>query len=406
MHLPTYSVSEVLASNARIIDLRSPAEHARDHVPGAVNLPLLDDDQRAVVGTLYARESPQRAFEEGLSIVEQKMDRLLERILGREISAEQWRGHFRDLAEKLSSLQPELVECKLPRQSDVGGSIPVGAQAPLVLHCWRGGMRSQSVALLLRTLGQQHVGILQGGYKEYRRWVMRQLGQLSVEQFSLLVLRGPTGVGKTEILRQLEQRQANSTLDLEGLAQHRSSVLGAVGLTPVSQPRFESLLLFRLKELGSLSQVSGDAASSDLPAPRPPIFIEGESRKVGDVEIPGCLYQAMSDAPQIHLIASLEYRMELLGREYLATESHKQQTLQSLQALNKRLGKSVVAEMCQQIQSGDWRLAVATLLERHYDPLYRRDEINRNWIAEFDVGQTPNLLELLPALANGGAHCG
>ncbi len=406
MHLPTYSVSEVLASNARIIDLRSPSEHARDHLPGAVNLPLLDDDQRGVVGTLYARESPQRAFEEGLSIVEQKMDRLLERILGREISAKQWQGHFRDLADKLSSLRPELVVSKMPEQPDSIGSNQAGERAPLVLHCWRGGMRSQSVALLLRTLGQEHVGILQGGYKEYRRWVMRQFAQLSAQQIPLLVLRGPTGVGKTEILRQLEQRQANSTLDLEGLAQHRSSVLGAVGLEPVSQPRFESLLLFRLKELGIPLQAEKDAASTDLPTPRPPIFIEGESRKVGDVEIPRCLFQAMSDAPQIHLIASKEYRMELLGREYMATETHVQETLHSLQALNKRLGKSVVAEMRRQIQSGNWRLAVATLLERHYDPLYRRDEINRAWIAEFDVGVTPNLLELLPALANGGAHCG
>ncbi len=405
MRLPTYTVPQVLAGNSRIIDLRSPAEFQRDHLPGAVNVPLLDDEQRAIVGTLYKRESPRRAFEEGLDIIEARMGRMLERILGRPVGASDWQQQFHDVAAMIE-------------QSPTGLEAPhvllgSGEQSPLILHCWRGGMRSQSVALLLRVMGQD-VGIVDGGYKAYRQWLMAQFQLLQPSQLRFIVLRGPTGVGKTDILRRMELIRPGSTLDLEGLAAHRSSVLGAVGLEPVSQPRFESLLWQRLVELGmveSQSQPQSQFQNQRQPTPNPlAVFVEGESRKVGNAEIPAAVFAAMDAAPQVSLTASTEYRIDQLGGEYLATDEHRRQTIASLPALEKMLGRRVIEEMGEQIRGDDWRKAAATLLERHYDPLYRRGDLNRKWLAEFEVSaaqrMAEQLLDLLSSPAIGKAFGG
>lgn len=412
MRLPTYSVPQVLAGNSRVIDLRSPAEFQRDHLPGAVNVPLLDDEQRAIVGTLYKRESPRRAFEEGLGIIEARMGRMLERILGRPLGKDDWQQQFHDLAQKLAQTPAGLKAPHIllePAQTVEAKQAPADGAAthatPIILHCWRGGMRSQSVALLLRMLGQD-AGMIAGGYKAYRQWVMTKLRRLEVPKLKFVVLRGPTGVGKTDILRRIEALRPGSTLDLEGLAAHRSSVLGAVGLEPVSQPRFETLMWQRLVELG----LNGFGRASAEAEGAPPVFVEGESRKVGDIEIPLPVFEAMQCAPQVHLTATMDYRIDQLGAEYLATEQHRQQTLESLSALDKKLGSRVVAELRQQIRGSDWRLAAATLLDRHYDPLYRRGDLGREWLAEIEVtdasAAAQELLDLLPSAAIGGAFGG
>ena len=415
MRLPTYTVSQVLAGNSQVIDLRSPAEFQRDHMPGAVNVPLLDDEQRAIIGTLYKRESPQRAFREGLHIIEARMGRMLERILGRPLGAEDWQQQFHDLAQKMA-LSPTGFEAPqvLWEAQSTPPTTTDATPAPLIVHCWRGGMRSQSVAMLLHALGQP-VGLLAGGYKAYRQWLMAHWQQLKPTKLPFIVLRGPTGVGKTDILRRMEALQPGSTLDLEGLAAHRSSVLGAVGLEPVSQPKFESNLWNRLAQLGVLGPQDGDSQGRQTSSATRtlPIFVEGESRKVGDSEIPAAVFAAMGSAPQVHLTASTAYRIEELGREYLATEEHKRQTLASLGALDRKLGHKVVAKLREQIQSGEWRQAAAILLERHYDPLYRRGDLGRDWLLELEVDSqcgidavARRLLQLLPSSAIGGAFGG
>ena len=376
MHLPTFTASEVLQSSARIIDLRSPAEFQRDHMPGAINVPLLDNEQRALVGTLYARESPEMAFERGLEIAEERMEGMMGKILGRSLSKEKWIGKFKRIAGQLRRPIPQAVPRTL-------GSIAEPEKGLVILHCWRGGMRSQSVAMLLRALGEQQVMVMEGGYKAYRTTVMRQLSSMKSVDLNFAALRGPTGVGKTAILRRLEGRRPNTTLDLEDLAQHRSSVLGAVGLNPVSQPRFETLLLSRLGQLFPSSV--GCSGSGCDPAPR---FVEGESRKVGNAVVPSAVFVAMEDAPQIRLMAPLEYRIELLGKEYLTTPAHRQQTIESLKGLRKKLGCAMVEKLASQIAGEEWRAAAKTLLEEHYDPLYRRDERGRKWFAELDVTET------------------
>jgi tRNA 2-selenouridine synthase len=375
VRLPSFPYTEIRDQPVRIVDLRSPTEYARDHLPGAVNVPLFDDAQRALVGTLYKHDSPQQAFDRGLEMVEAGMDDLLSQILPGKIPRSQWLAEFQRIALHLRDGLSAPAD-----SSEVGLPLAVLGDQPLILHCWRGGMRSRSVALLLRALGEAQVGMLEGGYKNYRRWVLAELNNLPKEKLRLVVLRGQTGVGKTEILHRLEILQPGCTLDLEGLASHRSSVLGAVGLDPVSQPMFDSLLLDRLQQLKS------------------PFLVEGESRKVGNIELPEKLYRAMCGAPQVRIFAPLDYRIELLGRDYLATPQRLAQTITSLVSLQKQLGKKLVAEMQSQIHQGEWKLAARTLLERHYDPLYGRDDVHRSWLAEFDAtgaGLEQKLIDLL-----------
>jgi tRNA 2-selenouridine synthase len=373
MHLPTFTASEVLQSSARIIDLRSPTEFQRDHMPGAINVPLLDDEQRALVGTLYARESPKMAFERGLEIAEARMEEMMGTILGRSLGRGKWISKFKLIAGQLRNSIPQAVPRAQSSVSELGEDL-------VILHCWRGGMRSQSVAMLLRALGEEQVAVMEGGYKAYRATVMQQFSTMQSADLNFVVLRGEAGAGKTAILRRLEERRPNATLDLEGLAQHRSSVLGAVGLHPVSQPRFETLLLSRLGQLFPSSV--GCAGSESGLASR---FVEGESRKVGNAVVPSVVFAAIESAPQVRLMAPLEYRIELLGKEYLATPAHRQQTIEGLKGLRKKLGRTMVEKLASQVAGEEWRTAAATLLEEHYDPLYRRDERGRKWFAELDV---------------------
>jgi tRNA 2-selenouridine synthase len=350
----------------RKVDLRSPSEFARDHVRGAWNVPLFDDDQRAVVGTLYKQESPDAAFEHGLEMVQKKLGDLLASILGYPIAADDLRQRFDELATRLKA---GVSAVTLEPLADVGG-------ATLAVYCWRGGMRSRSVAALLLALGIENVVLVQGGYKDYRQWVRNSLELISYAH-SFIILRGPTGVGKTQILHQLEKELPGSTIDLEGLAQHRSSVLGAVGLEPVSKPEFDSRLLERLSELG----------------PRP-WFVEGESRKVGDVEIPPTFFLGMEDGAHVRLEASMGYRTALLAREYLATSHHVEQLADQLQFLEKRLGAKWVGRLREWLAAGRWQEVAEVLLERWYDPRYGHHDERRTWLARFDASSSSLIADL------------
>ena len=392
MRLPTFSCETVLAGRARIVDLRSPAEFARDHLPGAESVPLFDDQQRAIVGTLYKQESPAAAYEAGLRMVEGEMGAKLEQILQRRVAPEEWGERFQELA---AALRQQMREPGVLLDGDA--KLDELGEQPLILHCWRGGMRSQSVALLLRALGETQVGFLAGGYKEYRTWVMEQLAAYQESDFQLIVLRGATGVGKTEILRALELRCPGSTLDLEGLAGHRSSVLGAVGLQPVSQPTFESALLQRLQELGGQ-----------------PVYVEGESRKVGDAILPEPLYRAMQSAPQLKLEAPVAARVELLGRDYLGEAvldgepdgERLEACAAALDGLRTKLGEARVDALQRQLRSGAWREVTESLLHEHYDPLYAHGERDRDYRATLDATAPGLLDEILALRGSAGAHRG
>jgi tRNA 2-selenouridine synthase len=305
-----------LRSFDTIIDCRSPSEYAEDHIPGAISAPVLDDAERATVGTLYKQASPFDAKKLGAALVAKNVARHIQTLFagrGRE-----WR--------------------------------------PLV-YCWRGGKRSGAMAHILREIGWE-AHTLEGGYRGYRRWVVAQLEGIP-ERFEFRVIHGPTGSGKSRLLGALRKAGAQ-VLDLEDLAAHRGSVLGNLPDRPQpSQKWFESQLLAALSALD----------------PAKPVFVEGESKKIGQVQVPEALIARMRSSPCVRIDAPLEVRVTLLLDEYrhfLADRRLLEAQLDCLVALH---GREKIAAWKQLAAQGDWRGFVARLLGEHYDSAYRRSSL-------------------------------
>lgn len=349
--LPSATAEQVLeAAEVTVVDLRSPAEFAEDHVSGAVNAPLFDDTERAIVGTLYRQRGGDPAFEAGLRITEAKIAALVGHIgasAGRTVAPQDLEAHVRALSEGgMEELRTRLVP-------EVTRELPDGA---IVLCCWRGNLRSQSVAALLRRIGVEDVYFLSGGYKAWRRHVRTVLESWNAPPS--FTLRGLTGVGKTVVLRELERLRPGLTLDLEGLAGHRSSILGMVGLEPVNQKTFERRLVERLRR-GFPGQ----------------LVVEGESRKVGDIVLPGRVWDAVRGGLAIELVAEPGRRIEVLMDDYLALEGSRGQLLRQLPFIENRIGsKKYAGVLTGMLEAGRDEELVELLLEKYYDPLYRHSE--------------------------------
>jgi len=360
--VPVIAAERLVAlADATVVDLRAPAEFREDHVPGAIGVPLFDDTQRAIVGTLYARSSPQAAFDEARSIVREHIAGLLATIedgTGRSFGRE----GLEALVESMTSGGIDALEAEL-----VAGRVDDPGERPLVLSCWRGGLRSKSVVALLRALGCDDVYGLEGGYRAYRAHVRAELA--AWEAPPSFVLRGLTGVGKTLVLRELERLRPGWTIDLEGLARHRSSLLGMVGLEPVSQKAFESGLAARLRR--------------GFPGP---VVFEGESRKVGDVVVPERVWSALDRGTNILLEADVPRRVEVLAEDYLA----KPEAGERLRAQLARIERLMGPVKYEDVLTGLWdRGAIAELvellLERYYDPRYRHGEKGRDYALTIDA---------------------
>jgi len=296
-----------------IIDTRSPAEYAEDHIPGSISCPVLDNQERARVGTLYKQVSPFDAKKLGAALVAKNIARHI---------------------EELFMEQPKTWK-------------------PLV-YCWRGGKRSGAMAHVLREVGWD-AKTLEGGYKAYRRYVVESLAKLPA-RFTFRVIHGVTGSGKSRLLRALDAAGAQ-VLDLEDLAAHRGSVLGTLPERPQpSQKMFESLLLEKLLSLDSKKE----------------IFVEGESKKIGQLQVPEALIGRMRASECALLQADTATRVTLLMDEYL----HFFTDLPSLGAqLDCRValhGRERVGEWKALAAAGAWSALVERLLEDHYDAAYRR----------------------------------
>ena len=308
-----------LAGFDAVIDARTPAEYAEDHIPGAISAPVLDDAERAEVGTLYKQVSPFEAKKAGAALVAKNISKEIE-------------GKF---ADKPKNWKP-------------------------LVYCWRGGKRSGAMAHILREVGWE-AHTLEGGYKAYRRWVVQQLSEVP-NRLHFEIVHGPTGSGKSRFLEHLRAAGAQ-VLDLEALAAHRGSVLGALPDRPQpSQKMFESLLL---KELFTL-------------ATDKPVFVEAESKKIGELQVPEALMARMRASPCVALEVSLETRVALLLDEYrhfLADRAALEAQLDCLVALH---GREKIESWKALAQRGEWREFVARLLTEHYDPAYRRSS-SRNF---------------------------
>jgi tRNA 2-selenouridine synthase len=346
---------------ALVIDVRSPSEFEADHVPGAINAPLFDDEQRERIGTLYARESPESAFDEARARVIERVEALVREVA----SASGWHAPAADLGVEVERLTrgglatiertfaPSTIE-RLPERA-------------VLACCWRGGLRSRSVVALLRELGHERVVGIAGGYKSYRRATVAALEGWNAPR--AYALRGLTGVGKTLVLRELERLRPSWTVDLEALAGHRSSVLGAVGFEPCSQKTFESRLAARLaRGFGG------------------PVVLEGESRKVGDAIVPRRVWAALEGATSIELTAPLERRVQVLIDDYLAHPDHRGELEPEVAFLEARLGhRGQSRHLVELLRTHRERELVEALLELYYDPLYRHSEQGRAYATSIDA---------------------
>ncbi|MEX1023750.1 MAG: tRNA 2-selenouridine(34) synthase MnmH [Planctomycetota bacterium] len=360
--LPGTSIEAALgAPAATFVDLRSPSEFAQDHVPGAVNVPLFDDDERALIGTLYAQRSPEVAFGEALAATRRRIGDLA-REVGALAGWEVPPGDPVALVEALTAGGMRELESRLAavQRGAVDGAV--------VLYCWRGQLRSKSVTAYLTLLGLERATLLVGGYKGYRKFVLELLAGWASPP--AVVLRGWTGVGKTLVLRELERQRPGWTLDLELAAGHRSSILGMVGLQPVTQRRFDSRLAERIR----------------AGFPGGVVVFEGESRKVGDAVQPERVWRALDQGENVRLATSLERRVAVLADDYLAHDASRAQLARQLPFIEARLGSTKYAGvLVGLLEAGRITELVELLLERYYDPLYAHSEKDRVYLAEFDA---------------------
>jgi tRNA 2-selenouridine synthase len=296
-----------------IIDVRSPAEFAEDHIPGAINCYVLDNAQRAEVGTLYKQVSPFAAKKLGAALISANI------------------AHW---------LQTRFID----KPKDY---------RPLV-YCWRGGQRSGALATILSRIGWETT-LVEGGYKRYRQWVRENLENLA-PQLNLIILAGLTGTAKTDLLKKLELA-GEQVLDLEGMANHRGSLLGGDPDTPQpAQKYFESLLNARINAFD----------------PDRVVWVEAESIKIGNIHCPAPLWQRMKTSSAIEVTAPVAARVEYLLQHYRYFTENPDVLLKKLGYLKERLGNETLNHWENLIRTGQWPAFVAHLLETHYDPTYRR----------------------------------
>ncbi len=300
-----------LGEFSTVIDARSEAEYAEDRLPGAVNWPSLNNAERALVGTLYKQVSPFEARKRGAALVAANIARHIER----------------EVVDKPKDWRP-------------------------LVYCWRGGKRSGVLADLLDQIGFR-VTLVQGGYKAFRGAVLADLPVLA-SRFQYRVLCGLTGSGKTRLLQALAAQGAQ-VLDLEALAEHRGSVLGVLpGQPQPTQKHFDMRVWQALRGFD----------------PSRPVFVEAESKKVGNVAVPEALIAAIRAGDCVHVQLPIEERVELLLEDYGWFVSDPGFFCSRLEALRELRGASVVGRWQELARAGQVREVFRELLERHYDPGY------------------------------------
>ncbi|MDD3935148.1 tRNA 2-selenouridine(34) synthase MnmH [Rhodoferax sp.] len=345
MSLTPLSAQEVMARLAdfdAIIDARSEDEYQADHLPGAINWPTLNNAERIEIGTLYKQVNPFEARKRGAAIAARNIAAHIER----------------EVIDKPRDWQP-------------------------LAYCWRGGQRSSSLALILSQIGFR-VTLVEGGYKAFRAALVQDI-VARVPRLSFRVICGPTGSGKTRLLQALAVQGAQ-VLDLEALANHRSSVLGAMpGLAQPTQKRFETLVWDKLRRFDPLV----------------PVFVESESKKVGNLSVPAALMDAMRASPCLNLQLSDAQRVALLLEDYVYLTQDVAYFCERLAKLTELKGHEVVGRWQQLAQEGNFSTVVMELLTQHYDPAYLQS-MQRNFARFTEAGQltpTDRSIEAMTALA-------
>jgi len=302
------------------VDVRSPGEYKKATIPGALNIPLFDDEQRALIGMLYKESGNEAATRKGIDLISIRLPFLFDK--------------FSQIDEK-----------------------------KIAVFCAKGGYRSSSIGSLFHALGMPIVKINQG-YKGYRRYIIDQLPEI-VAGFQYVVLYGKTGTGKTKILYELQKLGAD-ILDLEGCANHRGSLLGGVGLSSAhSQKTFESMIFHNLFK-----------AKSKV------IFIEGESKRIGKVFLPDCLYQALSNGEKVLITSSLKRRIAGIKEDYRVETGDKEEMSSALSSLAPYIGHKQTTDYITLLRDGQYDKLIGGLMKNYYDLAYSTNEKSFNYNCE------------------------
>ncbi|WP_163327560.1 tRNA 2-selenouridine(34) synthase MnmH [Desulfurobacterium thermolithotrophum] len=294
------------------IDVRTEEEFEEFHIPGALNIPLFTKEERERISEIYYLQGEKEA-----------------RFFALEIAG-----------PKLHVIAKKIKEIKDKHKN-------------VVVYCWRGGMRSLAVASICNLTGV-HVLRLSGGYRAFRHYILKRLEEIC-KKINLIILYGPTGVGKTRILKKLK-KEGYPVIDLEGLAGHRGSVFGGIGLSQPSQKMFDSLLWLELEKL------------KDYPY----VITEGESKKIGKLFIPDSFWRAMERGKKIQIITPLEERIKVSMEDYGVGRFSSDIYIKALSRIKKILGDEKYNEIKKLIEEESYYEAIKELMVNYYDKLYRR----------------------------------
>lgn len=330
-----------LDKDAIFIDVRTPSEFAQDSIPGAYNIPILTEEQRAEAGTIHKQQSASQARIRGMELISPRLPEIINPI--------------RELHQKHKRL--------------------------IIVFCWRGGLRSTAMTAFLHLCGVP-VFQLKGGYKSFRRHVINYFEHASWAR--MLVLRGLTGVGKTRILEQLE-RGGWPILNLEALANHRGSAFGAIGCAQQpSQKQFEALLWNKMRH----------TSSADF------ILTEGESRHIGRVMLPKRLYATLQDETTLWLETDIQNRIRVISEDYAVDDLPAEAFAHALDSLIPRLGHERIRHMHQLLQRKDWGGLIEKLMLLYYDPLYAHTKPKTRIDIEIDpfAPEHPALMQAIDKL--------
>ena len=328
-----------LSKHHLLIDVRSPGEYQYAHIPCAYNMPLFTDEERAVVGTKYKQESRESAIKIGLDFFGPKMKLIIEEVEG--------------ISNKEFGIGMKESNFRIPNSES------------LLVYCWRGGMRSAAVAWLLDLYGYK-VYLLAGGYKKYRNHVL----DIFKKPFELKILGGYTGSGKTEVLKELEKK-GETIIDLEGIANHKGSAFGNIGMPPQpSQEMFENLLALKIQEITPELKEYSKAPFRGFGG----FWLEDESQRIGLINIPKDIWNKMRQSPIYFLDVPFEERLKHLVEEYGNLD--KQKMIEAITRIKERLGGLEAKNAINHLQEGNTTESFSILL-KYYDKWYKKGLHNR-----------------------------
>lgn len=311
-----------------IIDVRSEAEFSIDHIPGAINLPVLNNTERKIIGTIYKKFGSFEANKSGAMIITKNISLILQRFIN------------------------------LPKDLEI------------VVYCWRGGKRSYSLNTILNSIGIKS-NIIKGGYKSFRKMVIEKLETLP-KNYKFVVIAGPTGNGKTLLLEKLEKSGEN-IINLEQLANHYGSVLGDINLIQPTQKSFETHLLYSLSKLEA-SKIC---------------FIESESKKIGKLSIPDILLKKIRNSPCIQIEIPIDSRVENIKENYKYFIDNPDELLTRLKKIKQYIGIENLNNWTKLINHYEWDAFIEQMITSYYDPLYNKS-LNQNYRIDFKIQSNEN----------------